>query len=147
MKAMLSLGLAGLLAAGLVSAPAQADPIADRQAAMKKVGDAMRVVGGMMRGQRDYDAAAALAAFTAMNESASIYAGLFPEGSETGGDTEAAPTIWTDRAGFEAAVAKFESDTAAAIAAAPGDMDAFRPVFGRVAANCQSCHETYRIDK
>lgn len=146
MKALMSVGLAACLAAGLAAAPAGANPIEDRQAAMKQVGDAMKVVGAMMRGQRDYDAAAALAAFAAMNESAARYAGLFPEGSETGGDTEAAPAIWSDRAGFEEAVAKFESDTAAAVAAAPADMDAFRPVFGQVASNCKACHETYRID-
>lgn len=120
------------------------DPISERQAAMKSVGGAMRVVAGFARGQADYDAAAALAAFTTMNEVSMTYGTLFPEGSDTG-DTKAAPAIWTDRAGFDAAVAKFEADTAAAIAAAPADLDAFRPVFGAVAANCGACHEKYQI--
>lgn len=135
-------------ATAFVVVPANAqDPIAERQQAMKSVGGAMRVVGGMARGTTDFDAMAALEAFQTMNEVAGRYASLFPEGSETGGDTEAKETIWTDRAGFEAEVAKFETATAAAIAAAPQDLDSFRAVFGPVGQSCGSCHEGYRIDK
>lgn len=136
-----------LLSPTLVASVSAQDAIAERQQAMKSVGGAMRVVGGMARGKTDFDAMAALEAFQTMNEVAGRYASLFPEGTETGGDTEAKETIWTDRTGFEAEVAKFESATAAAIAAAPQDLDSFRAVFGPVGQSCGSCHEGYRIDK
>lgn len=144
-----SFTLAAIISVTALSvAPVSAqDAIAERQQAMKSVGGAMRVVGGMARGQVDFDAAAALEAFETMNEVAGRYGSLFPEGSETGGETEAKDTIWSDRAGFEAEIAKFESATAAAVAAAPQDMDSFRAAFGPVGQSCGSCHEVYRIDK
>lgn len=142
-----SVTLAAIVATSSFTIAHAQDAIAERQQAMKSVGGAMRVVGGMARGQADFDAAAALAAFQTMNEVSGRYASLFPEGSETGGETEAKDTIWSDRAGFEAEVAKFEAATAAAVAAAPQDMDSFRAVFGPVGQSCGSCHEGYRIDK
>lgn len=134
-----------ILISGAGIAVAQ-DVITERQEAMKSVGSAMRVVGGMARGNVEFDAQAALTAFTTMNEVAGRYGSLFPEGSETGGDTKAKETIWSDREGFDAAVAKFEVDTAAAVAAAPATFDEFRPVFGSVAQNCGACHEVYQIE-
>lgn len=135
---------AGLLAAATLSVSAQ-DPIAERQAKMKEMGGAMRVLVPMARGQADYDAGAALAAFVRMNDAAQGYGDLFPEGSETGGDTRARPEIWTDRQGFDAAVLAFDEDLAAAVAAEPATLDEFRPVFGMVAENCGACHEKYQV--
>ncbi|MEO1748450.1 MAG: cytochrome c [Pseudomonadota bacterium] len=143
-SAKIALATIVALTAGSAVVTAQ-DAIAERKAAMKSVGGAMRTLVGFARGQADYDAAAALAAFTTMNEVAGRYGDLFPEGSEAGGDTKAAPAIWTDRAGFDAEVAKFQVNTASAIDAAPADVDAFRAVFGPVGASCGSCHEKYQL--
>ncbi len=134
----------GVLSLAATYAFAQ-DPIQQRQAAMKSVGGAAKQAGGMLKGAQPYDATVALAALTKMNEVAMTYADYFPEGSETGSDTKASPKIWEDRAGFEAAVAKFEADTAAAVAAAPADLDAFKAAFGAVGANCGTCHKAYRL--
>ena len=123
------------------------DPIQTRQAAMKSVGGAAKQAGEMLKGEKPYDAEVALAALTKMNEVATVFADYFPEGSETGGDTTASPKIWEDMAGFQAAVAKFEADTAAAVAAAPADLDAFKTAFGAVGANCGTCHKAYRVSK
>ena len=71
----------------------------------------------------------------------------FPEGSETGMETEAAPAIWSDRAGFDAAVAKFKAAADAGVAAAPADLDGLKAVFGPLTQNCGACHETYRLKK
>ena len=123
------------------------EPQEDRQASMKKVGGATGAISKMVKGEVPFDQAAAIAAFTTMNEVAAGYVALFPEGSETGFETEAAPTIWSDRAGFEAAVAKFEADTAAAMTAMPADTDALGASFKTVAANCGACHEVFRTKK
>jgi len=138
------LAAAVALAVGSAAVVAQ-DAIAERKAAMKSVGGAMGTLVRFARGQAEYDAAAALAAFTTMNEVAGRYGDLFPEGTETGGDTKASPAIWSDRAGFDAEVAKFQVNTASAIDAAPADVDAFRAVFGPVGQSCGSCHEKFQL--
>ena len=51
------------------------------------------------------------------------------------------------RAGFDAAVAKFQADTASGIAAKPASLDDFKAAFGAAAANCGSCHKAYRVKK
>lgn len=138
------------MAAGLaLSSVAQAadDPIATRKAVMKHVGKSTGALGAIMKGEADFDPRVAELAFRTMNGAALTFANFFPEGSQSGGETTAAPKIWEDSAGFAAAVAKFEADTAAAIAAAPADLDAFKGTFGKVAANCKSCHEAYRVKK
>jgi len=76
---------------------------------------------------------------------AATYGEHFPEGSDTGFETEAAPAIWTDRAGFDAKLAEFKEDADAAVAAAPADLDALKAVFGPLTQNCGACHETYRL--
>lgn len=125
-----------------------ADPIADRQALMKERGDLMRVLVPIMREQQPFDAATVLDTLEKMNanaQAATDVDALWPEGSETGGDTESAPSIWEDREGFVAATNKYAADAQAAAEAAPQDLDAFRGAFAPVAANCGTCHEAYRL--
>jgi len=136
---------ATLTACLLTSSAVYADAISDRKAAMKNVGMAMGAAVKMLKGQMDYDPVVASLAFATMNNAAIGLTGLFPEGSETGGKTTASPKIWSDMGGFSSAVAKFQSDTAEAVAAKPADLDAFKAVFGKVAGNCKSCHEGYRV--
>lgn len=139
--------LLALSALALVATSAFADPIADRKAVMKERGG---IVGGqlapIMKGEKPYDAAAVMAALQALDANAKKWdeAALFPAGSETG-DTKASPKIWSDMAGFTAAGDKFEADVAAAIAANPQDLDAFKPLFGAIASNCGACHQAYRM--
>ena len=123
------------------------DPIANRQAAMKNVGAAMRVAAGMVKGKIAYEGVAAEMAMRVMNSTAAGLTSLFPDGTQTGGDTEAAPKIWEDKAGFDAATATFlKASAAAAEAAKKGEAD-FKAAFGAVAKNCKACHQDYRIKK
>jgi len=143
---MKKLFLGALASALLVSGIAYADEIADRKAIMKtKVGASMGVLGKTAKGEMAYDAEAVKAAFSTMRESTEGFADLFPEGTESGGETSVSPKIWEDMDGFKAALAKFHGDLDAAIAAEPADKEAFMAVFGPVASNCQACHQSYRI--
>ncbi len=144
---MKNLFIATLTACLLSSSAVYADAVSDRKAAMKNVGMAMGAAVKMLKGEMDYNPVVASLAFAVMNNSAIGLTGLFPKGSETGGDTTASPKIWSDMGGFSSAVAKYQADAAAAVAAKPADMDAFKAVFGKVAGNCKSCHEGYRIAK
>ena len=110
---------------------------------MRANGAAAKVSGDMLRGNIQFDPAVANLALRAFDATATNYGDYFPDGSNVG-DTGAAETIWTDRAGFDAALAKFKSDVSAAIASKPGDIDTFKAAMGAVFGNCKGCHEKYK---
>ena len=150
MKRVLTM-LAGsaIVAAGLgmgtVIAQDAGEPQVDRQTMMGQVGAVTRGLGLMARGEAEYNAAEAVAGMRLYRAVAAGYPYLFPEGSEEGFESRAAPTIWSDRTGFVAAAQKMEDDATAAIETAGTGLEAFRAAFGQVASNCQACHETYRL--
>ncbi|GAA0591710.1 cytochrome c [Paenochrobactrum glaciei] len=136
-------------ALALFSGIAHADVIEDRKAIMKDIGKSVGVMGAMMKGEAPFDSAKAIDALKTIQASADKYdpVALFPEGSDKGGDTEAAPAIWQNMEDFTAHVNKFREDAAKAATATPQDLDQLKPVFQQVAANCSACHEIYRIKK
>ena len=141
--------LLALAAIGVISVAGHlaADPIETRQAIMKSVGAAAKVSGEMVKGEIPFHADIAnstLATFAAAGKSFHTF---FPEGSETGNDTEAKATIWENMDGFLAINDKFADAAVSAIAAEPADLDAFRAAFGSVAENCKACHEEYRVSR
>lgn len=141
--------IAATLAATLIAAPvlAQDNPIKARQALMELNGKDAKAGGDMLKGAAPFNAAKAKAIFISMNDVANKYGALFPANSKTGFDTEAAPAIWTKPAEFKAAVAKFQADTSAAMKVDVSTQAAFGQQFGKVTANCKSCHESFRIKK
>lgn len=145
MKKTVVLALAVMFITG--QATYAAEPQQERQETMKGVGQAMGQLGKTVKGEIDYDADAVAASFQTMNDASKNFLDKFPEGSETGHETEASPKIWSDRAGFEQAVKKLETDTHNALKAAPQNLDEFKAAFGQVAQNCKTCHETYRLKK
>jgi cytochrome c556 len=148
-KAALTAVFAAALAFGTVGAVwAAGDPIAERKALMKANGGAFGgVMVKMAKGEATYDAAAVKAALAKIDEDAKGFAGLFPKGSETGGDTAAAPKIWEDPKGFEAELAKLRSVVAAQTKAATTDLAGLKVAVGEIGKVCSSCHESYRIKK
>lgn len=133
-------------AAVLVATAASADPIEDRQNIMKERGAQMKVLAPIAQGKQPFDAAAVMTALEALNANAMAtdVEALWPAGSETG-DTDSAPKIWEDMAGFKAAMDKYKADVAAAAAAKPQDLPAFQAVFGPVAGNCGACHKAFKL--
>lgn len=138
--------LAAIAALGIVAGAgfASADPIQTRQALMRANGGAAKVSGEMMKGNIPFNQDVANAALATLAAVSLSYREFFPEGSEAGHNTRAKENIWTDRAGFIAANEKFAEAAAAAVAAKPADLDAFKAAFAPIGQNCQSCHETYR---
>lgn len=135
-----------LLIAALAWAPlalAGDDPGHERHELMEGVGDAAKPVGEMLKGERDYDVQRLVQSLETFAAAGEKLGGLFPAGSEGG---EAAPAIWEDREGFDAALAKFREATAAASAARPESVDAAKPVLSPVFGACKDCHDTYRIE-
>jgi cytochrome c556 len=134
-------------AAGFAPAIAADEPQVVRQEMMKKVGGATGAMAKMVKGEADFDAAAVLTALSTMSEVAGTIGEYFPEGSESGFETEALPAIWTNMDDFKAKLAAFKADADAGIAAAPADLDGLKAVFGPLTKNCGTCHETYRMKK
>ncbi|MGI9238669.1 MAG: c-type cytochrome [Woeseiaceae bacterium] len=148
---MLHLKLLGTLfltlAISLTSvAVAEDDPRHKRHELMEGVKKAAKPVGEMMKGESEYDAAVVSASLQTWHEASMKFGDLFPAGSETGMDTEAAPAIWEDRAGFEVALAEFRDAVETAIAAEPMTLDAAKPTVGPILQTCKGCHDTYRIE-
>ncbi|MEL7229280.1 MAG: cytochrome c [Pseudomonadota bacterium] len=125
------------------SAFAAGDAPKERQEIMRNVGAATKVTAGMARGQVPFDAVAAQMALKTMHSAALGFGYMFPEGSESGSNTEASSKIWSDRAGFDKLVNKFVADTSAKVT----DLESLRQAFGGIAANCSACHKVYREKK
>ncbi|MEJ2383592.1 MAG: cytochrome c [Xanthomonadales bacterium] len=113
---------------------------------MEDVGGAAKTIGKMLKEEAPFDAAQAMEALQVWADAAEPFGTLFPEGSETGYDTEARSTIWTDRAGFEEALAAFKEKADAAVAANPQTLAELQPAAGPVFKTCKACHESYRVD-
>lgn len=137
--------LSTLFISGL--ALAGSDPIKQRQALMEDTRDAAKVIGGMLKEKQPFDAEAAMAALKVWQKTAAEAGELFPEGSETGHDTEAKATIWSDRDGFNDKMTSFATAVDTAIAADPQSLEALKPVAGPIFKTCKGCHEGYRIEK
>src|SRR5258707_23753 len=100
-KTMKRLVIAAAFAAlGITALVAQSDPIAARKAIMKENGAQAKVAREMIEGKQPFDIAKAhkvLATFADVSTKAKP---LFPDSSKTGGETEALPAIWENKADF-----------------------------------------------
>jgi cytochrome c556 len=114
---------------------------------MENTRDGAKVIGGMLKGEKPFDAEAAMAALKVWKKTATEAGDLFPVGSETGHETEAKSTIWSDREGFNEKMAIFNTEVDAAIAANPESLDALKAAAGPVFKACKGCHDGFRIEK
>jgi cytochrome c556 len=133
----------GVLIAG--GAVAQPDVITERKDIMKANGAAARTATQMVRGEAPFDLAKAREAFTGIASRMQRFPDLFPETSRTGGETKASPRIWEDMPGFRAVAAKIRQDAGEA-ARATTDAASLQANLQKVGANCNTCHQTYRIN-
>ena len=133
-----------------VTSTAIADPVKDtieyRQSSFKMAKYHMGVMGGMVKGKIDYDAATFLANAKAMQAISSLAPYGFSVKS-TGGDSEALPAIWENPADFKTKLDAFEKASAELVTASEsGSMGTIKPAFGALANSCKSCHKEYRED-
>jgi cytochrome c556 len=126
---------------------AGSDAIIQRQELMEETRDAAKVIGGMLRQKQPFEAEAAMAALQVWKTTALEAGDLFPEGSESGHDTEAKAEIWSDPEGFNQAMTDFSTAVDAAIAANPDSLEALGAAAQPVFKACKGCHEGYRVEK
>lgn len=135
--AVLALGATGIA----IAAPA--DIIKLREIYMEGNGAAAKVAVQMIKGEMPFDAAVAAAAAASIQHTLELYPAFFPAGTESG-ETKAAPTIWSDAAGFKAASDAGAAAAKAAAEAAAQGQEAFTKAFMALGGTCQSCHEKFR---
>jgi cytochrome c556 len=143
MRKTLAVSLATLAVAALAAAqePAANPDAQARHEAMEQVGDAMKVLGGMARGQAPFDAAAVKKSATTIAEQLAAAEKHFPPGSGTG-KTRAKAEIWTSREDFDRLMK--EAQTAAAALSGVTEEASYRPALGTLGTSCKSCHDMYR---
>jgi cytochrome c556 len=130
-----------VLAAGL--AAAQSNPIAARKALMKANGQQAKIGAAIAKGDAPFDAEKVQTILATFVDAAEKAPALFPDNSKTGGKTEALPSIWKNKADFEARLAKLGADAKAAQAEAK-DLASFKAIWaGLIRKNCTGCHEKY----
>jgi cytochrome c556 len=120
--------------------------IKERQDHLKSIGDAVKPVGAMYKGEADFDLAKVQAALKVMQEKAPLLPALFPDDSKTGEDTEALPIIWDEKADFESRFKKL-GDAAKAAEASITDEETFPDTWKEVMGNCSGCHKKFRKPK
>lgn len=141
---------AGAVAAAAIPAAAQDVPpaVKARQAHMQLYAHNIGILGGMARGNIEYDAdlasiaASNLAALTKLNQATYWQPGT---DSDVIMETRALPAIWEN---LPDVMEKVQTLSAAAdnLAAAAGDgLDAVRANIGPVGQACGACHEAYQM--
>lgn len=146
-----ALGVGAMLAAGAALAQAPASPgaqaVAQRQQNFKQLGRAFKGLMDEMKKPAP-DKAVLAANATRMNDLAKQEASWFPKGSgpEAGVKTGAKPIIWSDPAGFAAAVKRLQGETGKLQqVAASGDVAALRVQAQATGGACKNCHDKYRV--
>ncbi len=150
--------IGGLLVAGLISTvaisqnsidPGHAKAIDARQSHMRLNSFNLGLLGGMAKGEIDYNADAAtaaaenLVALSRMDESRYWLPGTDMEtlGKE---QTEALAKIWADDSEIGERMKTMTETSAAMAAAAGGGIESLRGAMGPLGKACGGCHEDYR---
>jgi len=126
-----------LLALGTAAAFAAAHD--DRVAVMRANNGAVMALRPLVA---NFDAAAAKTQGQVLVDNAGKIKAAFAPGSDTN-DPGAAPAIWTDQAGFNAAADKFGADAMKVRDAADGP--GLQAAVMALQGDCGGCHRTYRI--
>ncbi|MDJ0761313.1 MAG: cytochrome c [Woeseiaceae bacterium] len=117
-----------------------------RQDLMKDVRQAAKPVGNMLREKEAFNAETMMSSLMVFAKVADQYGAQFPEGSESGFETEAAPAIWEDREGFDMALMEFAEATKIAIESGPQTLEDARTTVSPIFKTCKGCHDNYRIE-
>ena len=126
------------------SSPADDPDIKARQDSMKSWGDAMGVMGDMVKAPDTFDAAIFQEQASFLAEDAATPWSHFENQEAIGNATEA---VWSNADDFSAESDNFQKVTAELNGAAQTDTKAsdVQPAFGAVGASCKSCHTEFRV--
>jgi len=127
------------------SAIAADDPVHERHEMMEGVKDSAGVIGGMIKGEKEFDSFDAMDALAVWQKASEEFGHLFPEGSYTGDPETASQEVWSDREGFDELLAQFADKVNQAVQAAPESREELESAAGPIFKVCKDCHEGYRL--
>jgi cytochrome c556 len=116
------------------------DAIKQRREVMKTIANASGANFKMMKGEAPFDLAKVQSGLKTFQEQFPKLKPLFPEDSKSGGDTDASPKIWQERAEFEAVIDKFVADAKAASSSIK-DEAGFKADYPKIVNSCGNCHK------
>ena len=131
---------------GLSACSQSASPdIKAREDIMKSWGDAMGIMGDMVKSPDTFDAEVFKEQAAYLSESADSPWVHFQDQEAKGG---AMDTVWSDAEGFSSETNNFQQVTDALNQAAQNatSVEDVQPAFSEVGASCQSCHTEYRAE-
>jgi cytochrome c556 len=139
--------VAALIAVGATAVFAQnLAVIKERKSHYEAMGKATKAPTAMYKGEEEFDLAKVQNALKVIQEKAAILPKLFPDDSKTGGDTEALPKIWEDKADFEDRFKKL-GEAAKAAETKITDEESFPDAWKELVGNCSACHKKFRKPK
>lgn len=125
--------------------------VKERMDAMQDMADKSKVVANMFKGKTEFNRDVLVDAALAFSSHGASMVELFPDtkASRTGSSTEALPTIWDEREGFESSVAEFVmlSDALMDDIDNGGDKAALKKAFFKTTKGCSGCHKQFRKPK
>ena len=135
----------GLTLAAASVAVSAGNPMEERQATMKQVGQTMKEASAYASPQTAFDAGKVKGLMDGVAASAKKLHGLYPAGSGADPKSAADPKIWENKADFDKRLGEMAS--LAAAAGKTGSQETFKPAFSALGATCKSCHDVYRRKK
>ena len=141
---LLAAGGACLALSMAFSAVSAGNPVEDRQATMKAVGQSMKEAAAINT-PATFDAGKAKTLMDGVAANAKKLKGLYPVGSGADPKSAADPKIWENKADFEKHLA--DMGAAATAAGKATSADTFKPAYAALGATCKSCHDIYRKKK
>lgn len=138
------IGLAAALPAGAQFRNAE-QAIKYRQSVMQVQNYHLGRIAAMASGRLPFDAKVAAEDAALLDTIDKLPFAAFIDGSDKGGNTNAKPEIWKERAKFDAGVVKLQEEVGKLNAAAKtGNQDAIRAAIGAVGQACKACHDVYQ---
>lgn len=139
-------GISMLAAVLGLSACSEHPDVKARQDIMKNYGDAMKVMGGMVKEPDTFDLPVFQEQAAYLAEDAKNPWSHFEDEEAIG---EAKPEVWSNNADFIAKSedfqeAAFKLDTVAQNSTTLAEIE---PAFGAVGKSCKSCHDDYQVEK
>ncbi len=148
MQKFTKIAIATAAIAVATSALAQPKPeafVKHRQSAFALMGWYFGPMGAVAKGEKPFNKDELVKATALVATMAKLPYDSFPVGTETVGNTQALPTVWSNNAKFKELAAKLstETETLAKLASA-GDEAGFKQQFGVVGGTCKACHDDFK---
>ena len=138
------------LVVGVGAVVAQSDPMKERKDIMKGMGMPFYVtLNRMRRGQAPYNQATVDDAFAFIAANAPKLPTLYPDSTKNVQSTDdygPSAKLWENKADFDKRVGALVK-VAAENQSRAKNVDGLKVAFANVRKECDSCHETYRVEK